>query len=195
MILPQSQPVGTCQLKPDIYWQIDTLKYLVINHVEPMLDTMSVSLKISETKAGSKQVKSVQKMKMLLVEDSVLICDLLINAISHIDNITVTGTAATQEQAISQLNTGEFDMVLLDIELAQGNGFEVIKHIQQQHLLQNNTAAKLPVLMMLTNHAHPHYRSLAKTLGVPYFFDKSMDFELAIDAIELEADRFTDAKH
>ena len=102
----------------------------------------------------------------------------------------MTASAATRQQAIDLLNEGEFDIVLLAIELAQGNGFEVIKHLQQE-----NYAFKQPVLMMLTNYAHPQYRSLAKTLGVPYFFDKSMDFDLAIDAIELEADRFSNAKH
>ena len=129
-------------------------------------------------------------MKMLLVEDSKLLRDILLDAIGHLKNITVTGTAATQQHAISLLNETAFDIVLLDIELAQGNGFEVIKHVQHQ-----SYAYKQPVLMMLTNHAHPHYRHLAKTLGVPYFFDKSMDFDLAIDAIELEADRFSNAQH
>ena len=43
---------------------------------------------------------------------------------------------------------------------------------------------------ILTNHANSHYRSMAKDLGVHYFFDKSMDFDLAIEAIELEAERF-----
>ena len=33
---------------------------------------------------------------------------------------------------------------------------------------------------------------MAKNLGVHYFFDKSMDFDLAIQAIELEAERITE---
>ena len=44
---------------------------------------------------------------------------------------------------------------------------------------------------MLTNHANAQYRRLAKDLGVKYFFDKSMDFDLAIETIELEANRFS----
>ena len=170
---------------------MQALKCHTINTSEPLPAIMSAYSTPSKINAeNSKHDKPSKQMKMLLVEDSKLLRDILFDAISHLDNISVTGTATTQQQAISLLNESAFDIVLLDIELAQGNGFEVIKHIQQE-----NYAFKPPVLMMLTNHAHPHYRNLAKVLGVPYFFDKSMDFDLAIDAIELEADRFSNAQH
>ncbi len=187
----QSTSVGTCQTKPDTQVLTHALKCPIINNSELMIANMSAYSTTSEVSAkNSNQKKSSQQMKMLLVEDSKLLRDILLDAIGHLNNISVIGTAATQQQAISLLNETAFDIVLLDIELAQGNGFEVIKHIQQE-----NYAFKPPVLMMLTNHAHPHYRNLAKTLGVPYFFDKSMDFDLAIDAIELEADRFSNSQH
>lgn len=187
----QPKSVGVCQTKSDRHALTRALKCHTINNSEPTVANMSAYSTPSETSAkNGKQKKPSQQMKMLLVEDSKLLRDILIDAIGHLNNITVTGTAATQQQAISLLNETAFDIVLLDIELAQGNGFEVIKHLQQA-----NYAFKQPVLMMLTNHAHPHYRNLAKTLGVPYFFDKSMDFDLAIDAIELEADRFSNAQH
>ena len=187
----QTKHVGVCQTKPDTHALTYALKYHTINNSELTVANMSAYSTSSKTIANSsKQNESSKQMKMLLVEDSKLLRDILFDAILHLDNITVTGVAATQQQAISLLNESAFDIVLLDIELAQGNGFEVIKHIQQE-----NYAFKQPILMMLTNHAHPHYRNLAKTLGVPYFFDKSMDFDLAIDAIELEADRFSNAHH
>ena len=124
-------------------------------------------------------------MKMLLVEDSNLLREVLFDTISTLKNLSVEGMAATQSKAISLLNEMQFDILLIDIELAEGNGFEVVKHTRKQ-----NYPFKSPVLMVLTNHANSHYRSMAKDLGVHYFFDKSMDFDLAIEAIELEADRF-----
>jgi DNA-binding NarL/FixJ family response regulator len=131
----------------------------------------------------------LKPMQMLLVEDSTLLRKVLIETLVHIKNVTVAGAAATQQHAISLLDSTAFDIVLLDIELAQGNGFEVIKHIQKKNYL-----FKAPILMMLTNHAHTYYRSLADDLGVQYFFDKSMDFDLAIAAIELEAAKFSSNK-
>lgn len=131
------------------------------------------------------KVGSVKPMKMLLVEDSTLLREVLFETINNLKNLSVEGMAATETKAISLLNEKQFDILLLDIELSEGNGFEVIKHTKKAHY-----PFKSPILMMLTNHANPHYRSMAKELGVHYFFDKSMDFDLAIEAIELEAERF-----
>lgn len=132
----------------------------------------------------------IQPMKMLLVEDSTLLREVLFETINNLDKVSVKGTADTQTKAMQLLDQTRYDILLLDIELAQGNGFEVIRHIQKA-----SYPFPQPILMMLTNHAHPHYRSLANSLGVHYFFDKSMDFDLAIEAIELEADRFSNAQH
>lgn len=131
------------------------------------------------------KVGGTKPMKMLLVEDSTLLRELLFETINNLKNLSVEGMAATQSKAISLLNELQFDILLLDIELSEGNGFEVIKHTQKPHY-----PFKPPILVVLTNHANPHYRSMAKDLGVHYFFDKSMDFDLAIQAIELEAERF-----
>ncbi len=144
----------------------------------------------SSTNSLDESQNQSEPMKMLLVEDSILLREVLFETINSLNNVAVDGTADTQLKAIDLLNEKAFDILLLDIELAQGNGFEVIRHIQKAHYPFGQ-----PILMMLTNNAHPHYRSLAKSLGVHYFFDKSMDFDLAIEAIELEADRFSNAQH
>ncbi len=139
----------------------------------------------SKSNAKPLKVGGAKPMKMLLVEDSTLLREVLFETINNLKNLSVEGMAATQTKAISLLNEMQFDILLLDIELSEGNGFEVIKHTKKTHY-----PFKAPILMMLTNHANPHYRSMAKDLGVHYFFDKSMDFDLAIQAIEFEADGF-----
>jgi DNA-binding NarL/FixJ family response regulator len=141
----------------------------------------------SSTKSNAKPVKvgGAKTMKMLLVEDSTLLREVLFDTINNLKNVSVKGMAATQTKAISLLNEMQFDILLLDIELSEGNGFEVIRHTQK-----HNYQFKPPILMMLTNHANAQYRSMAKNLGAHYFFDKSMDFDSAIQAIELEAERF-----
>lgn len=128
-------------------------------------------------------------MKILLVEDSLLIRAAMIEMLSGTGDLIVDGVAATQNSAIALLNTQQFDMLLVDIELAEGNGFEVIKHTQSK-----DYALKPPLYVMLTNHANSQYRRLAKDLGVQYFFDKSMDFDLAIETIALEAQKFSSAE-
>jgi DNA-binding NarL/FixJ family response regulator len=124
-------------------------------------------------------------MRILLVEDSALIRDAIVDTLSGNAAIQFDGFAATQEEAISLLNERSFDLLLVDIELAKGNGFEVLKTVKKE-----DYSYPPPVCIMLTNHAYSHYRQQAQTLGVDYFFDKSMDFDLAIETIEIEA-----AKH
>lgn len=124
-------------------------------------------------------------MKVLLVEDSALLREAIMDTLADCTEIAIVDSAGTQTKAIDLLKSQQFDMVLVDIELAQGNGFEVIRHMQSA-----DYHFQPPVLIMLTNHAYPYYRLMAKQLGVNYFFDKSMDFDLAIDTIMHEAERF-----
>ena len=141
------------------------------------------------SKQNANILTAMTPMKVLLVEDSPLIRDTLITMLSQTQSLSIDAIAATEKKAIELLNRQQFDMLLVDIELAEGNGFEVIKHVinAQYGFMQ-------PIFVMLTNHAHPQYRSLAKHLGVKYFFDKSMDFDLAIETIEQEANRFYNVK-
>lgn len=138
------------------------------------------------TDASNKNALATHVMRVLLVEDSKLIRETLINMLSSTQNLVMKAYADTQKNAIALLDHQQFDMLLVDIELADGNGFEVIKYVVAQTFI-----SKPPVLMMLTNHAHPQYRSFAKHLGVKYFFDKSLDFDLAIETIEKEAALFS----
>lgn len=125
-------------------------------------------------------------MKVLLVEDSALLREVISENLSDCKTIEIAQYAASQCQAIALLDSQQFDLLLLDIELAEGNGFEVIKHVQA-----GDYPFKVPTLVMLTNNAYPHYRTSARQLGVSYFFDKSMEFDLAIEAVMQEAAKFS----
>lgn len=123
-------------------------------------------------------------MQVLLIEDSALLREAIMELLAH-TKLHFKHIATTQSDAIALLDKEQFDFMIVDIELAQGNGFEVIKHV-----LQPDYPFTAPTAMMLTNHAFPHYRQRAKDLGVKYFFDKSMDFDRAIETIEEEAEKF-----
>lgn len=125
-------------------------------------------------------------MRVLLVEDSKLIGDTIIEMLVTCQNLEITNVATTCHQATSLLDQQPFDLMILDIALKEGNGFEVMRHVRQP-----DYPFRIPVTVMLTNHAHPHYRRMAAELGINYFFDKSIDFDQAINAIEFEALQFT----
>ena len=124
-------------------------------------------------------------MRVLLVEDSILLRDTIMEILGGAFGLQFDGVAATQAEAIDLIRRQPFDMLILDIELAEGNGFEVLKATQS-----SSYPYPQPVYVIFTNHAYPQYRLLAKQLGVRHFFDKSMDFDVAMETIEEEARRF-----
>jgi DNA-binding NarL/FixJ family response regulator len=129
-----------------------------------------------------------QRMKVLLVEDSILLRDTMMDILEGAFGLQFDGHAATEAEAIELLRQQAYDMLILDIELAQGNGFEVLKATQSA-----DYPYPKPVYIIFTNHAYPQYRLLAKQLGVEHFFDKSMDFDTAMETIEEEARKFAEA--
>jgi DNA-binding NarL/FixJ family response regulator len=124
-------------------------------------------------------------MNVLLVEDSRLLRDALVEMLAASDDVRIEDYATNKDDAIMMLDRKQYDLVIADIELSEGNGFDVIKHT-----LRQDYAFAPPITLMLTNHSNIYYKKLASTLGIKYFFDKSMDFEAAIETIEQEAINF-----
>jgi DNA-binding NarL/FixJ family response regulator len=120
--------------------------------------------------------------KLLLVEDSALIRDVIVEMLHDCEQLEIENIATTSDEAIDFLNAGEYDMVVLDIELAKGTGFDVVRHTQQQ-----NFPFKTPDIVMLTNHGNSYYRNLARDMGVEYFFDKSLQFDECMEVIQQRA--------
>jgi DNA-binding NarL/FixJ family response regulator len=60
-------------------------------------------------------------------------------------------------------------VVVLDIHLAEGNGFDVLRGLR--------AAQFLPEIHVLTNYPLDGYRRSAERLGARGFFDKSSEFD------------------
>lgn len=127
---------------------------------------------------------------LLLVEDSALIREVIVETLQDCEQLTIKGIATTSEEAIQLLNHQQYDMIILDIELAQGTGFDVVRHTRKQHY-----PFKCPNIVMLTNHDNGYYRSLAHNMGVEYFFDKSLQFNECIEVIQHHANQPHKANH
>jgi DNA-binding NarL/FixJ family response regulator len=120
--------------------------------------------------------------RLLLVEDSALIRDVIVEMLHDCDQLAIKDVATTSDEAIDLLNSRQYDMIVLDIELAEGTGFDVVRHTRQQ-----GYPFKSPDIVMLTNHGNSYYRNLAETLGVDYFFDKSLQFDECMEVIQQRA--------
>lgn len=108
-------------------------------------------------------------MQVFLVEDSPVIRERLEALLADIPGTTIVGRAAGAAEAIGAILAARPDLVLLDVQLAEGSGFDVLRALHAQ-------APGLPVVM-LTNYSADPYRQIAERFGVRAFFDKTKEFE------------------
>ena len=107
---------------------------------------------------------------ILIVDDSILIVERLLDFIGSIENIGEIKHADTYEKAELLFRQCKPDIVLLDIQLPDASGINLLNKIKSYH--------REVIVMMFSNHASSYYKSVCMELGADYFFDKSRDFDL-----------------
>lgn len=111
--------------------------------------------------------------RVLLVEDSAVLTRRLVDLLSEPGRIEVSAQAATQSEAVLRLQEGPFDVLVVDIELAEGNGVAVIRHARQLY-----PPDAQPLIVVLTNYASDFVRDHCFAAGADYFLDKMRDIAL-----------------
>ena len=106
------------------------------------------------------------KLRVYLVEDSAIMSPVLRTLIEAV-GAKVVGNSGAAKLAIEDIKVLRPDVVVVDIGLREGNGFDVLK------ALFDEMGTEGPARMVLTNHALDAYRRAAKRWGASYFFDKS----------------------
>ena len=115
-------------------------------------------------------------MKVFIAGDSVQIRKRLIEMLSELPEVEITGEAGDAPEAIREIRRLDPDMVILDIRMPGGNGIDVLKSITQN--------ASHPAIIMLTNYPYPQYKKKCMDLGADYFFDKATEFEKVVEVCE-----------
>jgi len=115
-------------------------------------------------------------MRVLIVDDSNIVCERLQQMLMHIADIEIVGQAHNAQDAITSISESNPEVVILDIRLPGLNGIDVLKDIRDK---------KLPIrVIMLTNYPYPQYRKKCEELGADYFFDKVAEIEEIPNVIE-----------
>ncbi len=111
--------------------------------------------------------------RVLLIEDSAVLTRRLVELLSEPGRIEVAAQAATQSEALSRLRERTFDVLVVDIELAEGNGVAVIRHARQAY-----PPDAQPLIVVLTNYASDFVRDHCFAAGADYFLDKMRDIAM-----------------
>ena len=106
---------------------------------------------------------------LLIIDSSFFIVERLIDMLKEVKTIEKIFTANNYNTALEVLKKENTDIVLLDIQLPEKNGIDLLKHI-----VYHFPATKVIVLSNLMSN---YYQKLCKKAGAYYFIDKSKDFD------------------
>lgn len=107
------------------------------------------------------------RLTVYLVEDSAILSKLLVSTLQVDLGAHVVGHSGDGKEAIAAIRELTPDVVIVDLVLRTGNGFEVLGACREMDVP--------PGRIVLTNHSTAAYRAAAHKLGVAdeHYFDKT----------------------
>lgn len=116
-------------------------------------------------------------LRVLLIEDSAVLRGMLLEYLDAFPFVEHVDWADTESGATRLAESGSYHVVIVDIQLRQGNGINVLRAMQR--------AGAPGIRIVYTNHAQvPTYRRQCAEAGADYFFDKSLELEQVFRVIE-----------
>jgi len=115
-------------------------------------------------------------VNVFIVEDSGIVRENLQTLLSGIPGVALVGHAVDEKAAIERIGALLPDVVILDLPLQSGSGFDVLENIKNHH-----AATKV---IVLSNYASEPYIGRCRRAGADYFFDKSFQFMLVETVLE-----------
>lgn len=123
--------------------------------------------------------RSNTKLRILLVEDHVMVREGFTALINRETDMAVCGQAATTSEALEQIISGKPHLVIADLHLAEGNGLELIKSARIRH-------PEIPFLV-ISMHDEEVYAERCLKAGAAGYVMKQADTREFLEAIRTVA--------
>ncbi|WP_068638024.1 response regulator [Thauera butanivorans] len=127
---------------------------------------------------------SSSSLRVVLIEDSPILCAMLRDMLNELDGVEVVADADGEQAAVAELERQQADVVIVDLELRQGSGLGVLACLQAEPERYGS-----PRAVVFSNYGHSALRARCKGLGVEYFFDKSFQMDELLEFIQSAAAR------
>ena len=114
-------------------------------------------------------------MKVLVVDDSATVRDRLVEILSALEGVQQVDTASRALEARHAIQSARPDLVVLEIHMPGGSGIEVLDALRADR--------RRVLTIVLTNDPAPQWRAASMSAGADFFFDKSVEFQEAVDVI------------
>ncbi len=126
------------------------------------MDESTWTIRAMRSKSSSRGPPA--ERRILIIDDHPLMRQGLRALIDIEHDLTVHAEAATEQAALEALASTEFDLVILDLSLEDGDGLDLMKQIRAEYEL-------LPILV-LTMHDTPRYAQRALRAGANGYVTK-----------------------
>jgi DNA-binding NarL/FixJ family response regulator len=113
--------------------------------------------------------------RILIVDDSATLRRDFKKLLKPIKGIEVVGEAIDAESALRQCHELKPDIMILDINLKNGSGIDVLAKMKK--------CPVSPITIMFTNYSKGEFQKATKRLGADYFFDKTNDIEELVSTL------------
>jgi DNA-binding NarL/FixJ family response regulator len=124
---------------------------------------------LQKSESADTDAQPKRKLRVFLVEDLPVVRNRVIESLQEIKGVVVSGFAESEDSAVSWLGSHACDVLILDLQLRQGNGLGVLKA-----LADRDPSSRL-LKIVYSNHVSATIRKLASQFGAAYFFDKTLD--------------------
>ena len=107
-------------------------------------------------------------MNVLIVDDSALIVSNIVELLEEVVTVCSIMHSSTYHHSVTTISNKKPDVVLLDINLPDKSGIQLLKHIKEFFPETR--------VIMVTNQSNDFYRRLCLKMGAEHYIDKSIDF-------------------
>lgn len=116
--------------------------------------------------------------KIIIAEDSSVIQNLT-KKILQIQNYEIT-SVKNGEEVIAQLNSGEFDLILMDINMPKMDGMECSRQIRS---MNDKSKSNIPIIA-ITGNAMNYSDQDFKEVGINEYVPKPLNFDILVDMVK-----------
>lgn len=118
----------------------------------------------------------MKALTVYLIEDSSVVRNRLVSLLADIDGVEVIGQAVRATEALIAIRQWCPNLVLLALPLAHASGLELLRQIKRQPVA--------PFVLVLSDNADRLSRKTSLKAGADFFFDKSFQFDQALDLVQ-----------
>lgn len=105
-------------------------------------------------------------IKMMLVEDDPMVCENYEMAVRHHSNLAIVYETGSEQQALGYLMAHAVDVVILDIELREGDGVSFLDTLSERNI-------EKPFIAVVTNNSSTVMLRYIREHGADYIYQKN----------------------